>query len=65
MIKLKDILSEAYKHPLYGSDKVHFFVKKPFYVYIASKESEPTGNYSTPGPGVEYWPVGSDAVPLI
>ena len=51
MIKLKEIISEAYKHPLYGSDTQHFFVKKPFYVYIASKESEPTGNYSTPGPG--------------
>jgi len=51
MIKLKELVTEVYKHPLYGSDKVHFFVKKPFYVYIASKESEPTGNYSTPGPG--------------
>ena len=29
----------------------HFFVKKPFYVYIQGKDYESTGQYSTPGPG--------------
>jgi hypothetical protein len=51
MIKLKDILSEVYKHPLYKSDKVHFFVKKPFSLYVASGDKEPTGQWSTAGPG--------------
>ena len=43
--------TEVYKHQLYGSDTQHFFVKKPFYVYIRGTASEPTGQYSTPGPG--------------
>ena len=51
MIKLKEIVSEVYKHQLYGSDTQHFFVKKPFYVYIRGTESEPTGQWSTAGPG--------------
>ena len=51
MIKLKDLVNEAYKHPLYGSDKVHFFVKSPFNLYVASGDKEPTGQWSTAGPG--------------
>ena len=43
--------TEVYKHQLYGSDTQHFFVKKPFYVYIQGKDYESTGQYSTPGPG--------------
>ena len=42
MIKLKELLDEAYKHPLYGSDKVHFFVKTPFNLYVASGDKELT-----------------------
>ena len=51
MIKLKKLLDEAYKHPLYGSDTSIWTVKKPFYVYIFMGGSSPTGQWSTPGPG--------------
>ena len=51
MIKLSELINEAYKHPLYGSDTQHFFVTKPFYVYIMGTASEPTGQWSTAGPG--------------
>ena len=51
MIKLVDIVNEVYKHPLYGSDKSHYFVKKPFNLYVASGDKEPTGQWSTAGPG--------------
>jgi len=51
MISLIRILNEVYKHPLYGSDKTHFFVKKPFNLYVASGDKEPTGQWSTAGPG--------------
>tara|TARA_Y100000593_G_C4050682_1_gene209575 strand:- start:9 stop:383 length:375 start_codon:yes stop_codon:yes gene_type:complete len=51
MIKLKKLLNEAYKHPLYGSDTSIWTVKKPFYVYIFMGGSSPTGQWSTAGPG--------------
>ena len=51
MIKLKELIDEAYMHPLYGSDTAHFFVKKPFDMYIAAGGKEATGQWSTAGPG--------------
>ena len=55
MIKLKELVTEVYKHPLYGSDKdvgnAHFFVKKPFNLYVSSGDKEPTGQWSSAGPG--------------
>jgi|TARA_B100001964_G_C13843181_1_gene426781 hypothetical protein len=51
VIKLKDLIKEAYKHGLYGSDTQHFTVKRPFYVYILGSNSKPTGQLSTAGPG--------------
>ena len=36
---------------LYDSDKTHFFVKKPFNLYVASGDKEPTGQWSSAGPG--------------
>ena len=34
MIKLKDLLSEEFNHPVYGSHKTNFLVKRPFDVFI-------------------------------
>ena len=51
MIKLKDLLSEEFNHPVYGSHKTNFLVKRPFDVFIKTGRLEPTGMYSTPGPG--------------
>ena len=51
MIKLKDLLSEELNHPVYGSHKTNFLVKRPFDVFIKTGRSEPTGQYSTAGPG--------------
>ena len=49
--KKNESIDEAYKHPLYGSDKVHFFVKTPFNLYVASGDKEATGQWSSAGPG--------------
>ncbi len=51
MIKLKDLLSEELNHPVYGSHKTNFLVTRPFDVFIKTGRLEPTGMYSTPGPG--------------
>ncbi len=51
MIKLKDLVNDVYMHKLYGSDKSPFFLTKPFNVYVASGDIEPTGQWSTAGPG--------------
>jgi hypothetical protein len=51
VIKLKDLLSEELNHPVYGSHKTNFLVKRPFDVFIKTGRLEPTGTYSTPGPG--------------
>ena len=51
MIKLKDLLSEEFNHPVYGSHKTNFLVTRPFDVFIKTGRVEPTGMYSTPGPG--------------
>tara|TARA_A100001515_G_C4469591_1_gene176384 strand:+ start:68 stop:460 length:393 start_codon:yes stop_codon:yes gene_type:complete len=51
MIKLSELISEAYMHPLYGSDTEHFFVKRPYDLYIAAGGKEATGQWSTAGPG--------------
>ena len=51
MIKLKDLLSEEFNHPVYGSHTTNFLVKRPFDVFIKTGRLEPTGMYSTPGPG--------------
>ena len=50
MIKLKELVNEVYMHKLYGSDKSHFFVKKPFNLYVASGDMEPW-TWSTAGSG--------------
>ena len=51
MIKLIDLLSEELNHPVYGSHKTNFLVTRPFDVFIKTGRSEPTGQYSTAGPG--------------
>ncbi len=51
MIKLKDLLSEEFNHPVYGSHKTNFLVTRPFDVFIKTGRLKPTGMYSTPGPG--------------
>jgi len=44
-------VNEAYKHPLYGSDTEYWEVMKPYDLYIAAGGKEPTGQWSTAGPG--------------
>ena len=51
MIKLTELINEAYKHPLYGSDTEYWEVMKPYDLYIAAGGKEPTGQWSTAGPG--------------
>ena len=51
MIKLKQLLSEEYRHPVYGSDTTNFLVKRPFDLFVKTGRLEPTGQYSTAGPG--------------
>ena len=51
MIKLKQLLSEERNHPVYGSHTTNFLVTRPFDVFIKTGRSEPTGQYSTAGPG--------------
>ncbi len=50
MIKLKDLLTEEFNHPLYGSHKANYLVVRPFDVFIETGRMKPTGVYSTPGP---------------
>jgi len=42
MIKLKDLLIEVYKHPIFGSDKSYWTVIKPIDVLVYSSEDEKT-----------------------
>ena len=42
MIKLKDLLIEVYKHPIFGSDKSYRTVIKPIDVLVYSSEDEKT-----------------------
>ena len=49
MIKLKELLSEEYRHPVYGSDTTNFLVKRPFDLFVKTGRLEPTGQYSTAG----------------
>jgi hypothetical protein len=51
MIKLKELLSEEFNHPVYGSHKANYLVVRPFDVFIETGRMKPTGVYSTPGPG--------------
>ena len=51
MIKLKQLLSEERNHPVYGSHTTNFLVVRPFDVFIKTGRLEPTGQYSTAGPG--------------
>jgi len=49
--KKNESIDEAYKHPLYGSDTEYWEVMKPYDLYIAAGGKEPTGQWSTAGPG--------------
>ena len=49
--KKNESIDEVNNHRLYGSEKVYFEVMKPFDLYIAAGGKEPTGQYSTAGPG--------------
>ena len=42
MIKLKNILNEVYKHPIFGSDKSYWTVVKPIDVLVITSEYEIT-----------------------
>ena len=42
MIKLKNILNEVYKHPIFGSDKSYWTVVKPIDVLVITSEYERT-----------------------
>ena len=42
MIKLRDLLAEVYKHPIFGSDKSYWTVVKPIDVLVHSSEYEKT-----------------------
>ena len=42
MIKLKNILKEVYKHPIFGSDKSYWTVVKPIDVLVITSEYERT-----------------------
>ena len=51
MIKLNKLISEAFRHYLYGDDTVHWTVKKAYDAHVFYGGSERTGQYTTAGPG--------------
>jgi len=50
-LTLANLISEVYKHQLYGDDTSHWTVKKPFDVYVYGSKSMASGQWSSPGPG--------------